>query len=170
VVVQHPHSFGGHENYRGGHIVYGQGALVMDEALYRDSRSFHEGVLISLSITPDGPASMDLIPFTQSAPPPGAHRMSGAAAASFLRDLAAKSRAILDDEYVRAQWRQFCDERKHGYLSALMAHNRVLRRANQNGQLARVLYPRDRILGTRNVVCCETHREALETIFNEGLV
>ena len=34
VVVQHPHSFGGYESYRGGHIVYGQGALVMDEALY----------------------------------------------------------------------------------------------------------------------------------------
>jgi hypothetical protein len=25
-------------------------------------------------------------------------------------------------------------------------------------------------LGVRNLVCCETHREALETIFNHGLI
>src|ERR1039458_7494152 len=33
VIVQHPHVLGGYEDYRGGHIVYGQGALLMDEAI-----------------------------------------------------------------------------------------------------------------------------------------
>ena len=100
VVVQHPHSFGGYESYRGGHIVYGQGALVMDEPIYRDLKSFHEGILIALRIAQDGSSSMELLPFVQSDPVPGARRMDAQRAEAFLRELAAKSRAILDDEFV----------------------------------------------------------------------
>ena len=170
VVVQHPHSLGGYEHYLGGHIVYGQGALVMDEAIYRDVQAFHEGVLIALRIAPGGASSMELVPFVQSDPVPGARRMDKTRGEGFLGDLAAKSQAILDDGHVRDEWRRFCDERKHGYLSALFAHNRLLRRLNRRGWLTPVLFNRRRLLGTRNLVCCETHREALETIFNERLV
>ena len=56
VIVQHPHVLGGYEEYRGGHIVYGQGALVMDEAVYRDLKSFHEGFLVKLRIAEIGRA------------------------------------------------------------------------------------------------------------------
>ena len=170
VVVQHPHSFGGYETYQGNHIVYGQGALVMDEPIYRDLRSFHEGILVALTITEDARSSMKLLPFVQSDSSLGARVMDAEKAEAFLRDLAAKSRAILDDQYVREEWRRFCEERKHGYLSVLFGHNRLFRVANRHGHLARVLYNSSRLLGTRNVICCETHREALETIFNEGMV
>jgi poly-gamma-glutamate synthesis protein (capsule biosynthesis protein) len=170
VIVQHPHSLGGYETYRHAPIVYGQGALVMDELVYRDVKSFHEGVLVALTITGDGRSSMDLIPFAQSDPLPGARRMECARARRFLADLDAKSRAILDDDYVKEQWRRFCREHKHGYLSVLLGHNRLVRRANRHGRLSRLLYNRWRLLGTRNVVCCETHREALETILKEDMV
>ena len=170
VIVQHPHSFGGYETYRGGHIVYGQGALVMDETIYRDLKSFHEGVLVALSIAQDGTSSMNLIPFVQSDPAAGARLMEARRAEAFLRDLAAKSEAILDDAFVREEWRRFCEANKHAYLSVLLGHNRLFRRANRDGRLARLLYNQRRLLGTRNVVCCETHREALETIFTEGMV
>jgi poly-gamma-glutamate synthesis protein (capsule biosynthesis protein) len=165
VVVQHPHSFGGYESYRGGHIVYGQGALVMDEPIYRNLKSFHEGILIALTIARDGSSSMEFIPFVQSDPVPGARRMEAPRAAAFLHELAAKSRAILDDEFVSEEWRRFCEERRYGYLGTLLGHNRMLRVANRHGFLARLLYNKRRLLGTRNVVCCETHREAVETIF-----
>ena len=42
VIVQHSHCLGGYERYQGGHIVYGQGALIMDEGIYRRLKSFHE--------------------------------------------------------------------------------------------------------------------------------
>jgi len=170
VVVQHPHSFGGYESYLGAHIVYGQGALVMDEAIYRGRKSFHEGVLISLKIEPDGSSSMDLLPFVQSDRAPGARRMDAGRAEAFLGSLAAKSAAILNDEYVKAEWTRFCEERKHGYLSVLLGHGPLLRRVNRGGRLARLLYRGRRILGIRNVLCCESHREAVETIFTEGMV
>jgi poly-gamma-glutamate capsule biosynthesis protein CapA/YwtB (metallophosphatase superfamily) len=170
VAVQHPHSFGGYESYRGGHIVYGQGALVMDEAIYRNVKSFHEGVLIALTIAQDGSSSMELLPFVQSDPVPGARRMNAQRADAFLGALAARSRAILNDGYVKEEWRHFCEEQKHAYLSVLLGHNRLLRMGNRHGRLARFLYSQHRLLGTRNVVSCETHREALETIFKERMI
>ena len=170
VVVQHQHSFGGYETYRGGHIVYGQGALVMDEAIYRDVRSFHEGFLVALTVADDGASTMTLLPLVQSDPAPGARRMAPERAEPFLRDLATRATAILDDGYVSREWKRLCAEEAHAYLSVLLGHNRFLRAANRRGYLARLLYNRRRLLGTRNVVLCETHREALETIFKEGMI
>lgn len=170
VIVQHPHSFGGYEHYRGGHIVYGQGALWMDEAIYRDVSSFHEGILVRLTPGSDRPAAMDLIPFVQSAGEPGARRMPGPAEVATLATLAEKARRVNDDDYIRDQWLRVCNEEKHAYLGVLRGHNRLLRRLNRNGRLSKLLYDSQRLLGTRNVVCCETHREALETIFDEDLV
>ena len=167
VIVQHPHSLGGFEDYRGGHIVYGQGALVMDEAVYRERKSFHEGILVALTIGESGASTMELIPFIQSDPVPGARRMEEGRAEAFSRELAAKSRSILDDEYVAEEWKRFCDEWRHSYLNLLLGHNRLVSRANRHGQLARLLYTKQRLLGPRNIVYCEAHREVLETIFDE---
>lgn len=167
VVVQHPHSLGGYEAYLGGHIVYGQGALVMDEYIYRKSREFHEGFLVGLTIEADGTSRMDLIPFVQSDPPPGARLMAKAPAEALLAALAAKSAAIQDDAYLAREWKRYCVEQTHEYLSVLLAHNRFVRRANRRGPLASLLYNRKRMLGTRNVIQCETHREILGTIFEE---
>jgi hypothetical protein len=46
----------------------------------------------------------------------------------------------------------------------------LLRRLNRHGWLTPILFKPRRLLGTSNLVCCETHREALETIFKEPLV
>jgi poly-gamma-glutamate synthesis protein (capsule biosynthesis protein) len=170
VIVQHPHVLGGYEHYQGGHIVYGQGALIMDEAIYRDLRSFHEGFLVKLSIAENATSAMDIVPFVQSAPVPGARRMAKDQEAQFRQSLNEKSKAIQDDTFVQAQWLRFCEEQKHDYLSGLLGHNRILRNLNRRGWLTRWLYGSRALLGVRNLVCCETHREALETIFNRGMV
>lgn len=167
VVVQHPHSLGGYECYLNGHIVYGQGALVMDEEIYSTRGEFHEGVLVGLTIEEDGSSTMDLIPIVQSDPAPGAYLMTPPRANSLLAALEAKSSAILDDDYLTREWKQYCIERMHGYLSVLMAHNRIVSRVNRHGLLGGLLYRRKRLLGTQNVIRCETHREILETIFEE---
>ncbi|MRR38087.1 hypothetical protein EG829_26250, partial [bacterium] len=163
VLVQHPHSLGGYENYLGGHIVYGQGALVMDEGLYRDLATFHEGFLVKLNIA-RGASSLEIIPFTQSDPRPGARRMRGDKEAGFRRMLAERNQKILDPEFVRSEWHRFCRQHRNGYLAGLLGFNRALRKANINGVLFPLLYGRRLNLGVRNSVQCETHREALQTI------
>jgi poly-gamma-glutamate synthesis protein (capsule biosynthesis protein) len=197
VIVQHPHVLGGYEDYHGGHIVYGQGALVMDEAIYRDRKSFHEGFLVKLTLDQaedgdqnsavGGPwsavrgltsvhrppstvirawrSTMELIPFLQSDPGPGARRMKPEVEQRFRQSLAERSAAIRNAAFVEAEWLRFCEERRKGYLHAVLGHNRVLRKLDVGGWLTRLLHGRRALLGTRNCVLCETHREALETIF-----
>ncbi len=170
VIVQHPHVLGGYEDYHGGHIVYGQGALVMDEALYRDRESFHEGFLVKLAIAADASSKMEIVPFVQSSPAPGARRMDHAKEPEFRRQLAQRSAAIQDGDFVQAEWLKFCEQRKHVYLSGLLGHNRVLSKLNAQGSLTRFLYNKKVLLRARNIVSCETHREAVETIFNHPLL
>lgn len=165
VIVQHPHCLGGCEEYHGAHIVYGQGALIMDEAIYRNLKSFHEGFLVSLKITDDSSSTMEIVPFVQSAFPPGARRMTPEVEDRFRQTLDERSRAIEDDSFVEAEWRRFVEERKHGYLSAVLGHNRLVRKLNSKGLVTRMFYGKRHMLGVRNCVVCETHREALETIF-----
>jgi poly-gamma-glutamate capsule biosynthesis protein CapA/YwtB (metallophosphatase superfamily) len=170
IVVQHPHVLGGYENYQGGHIVYGQGALVMDEAIYRRQKSFHEGFLVKLLIDGRDSARMDIVPFVQSDPVPGARRMEKDAERQFRRLLEEKANAVKDDAFVKDQWLRFCEQRKHAYVSSLLAHNRVLCKLNARGLLEKCFYGRRHLLRARNIVCCETHREAIETIFDKGMV
>jgi hypothetical protein len=51
-----------------------------------------------------------------------------------------------------------------------LGHGRVLTKLNRFGWLARLIYGRRALLGVRNMISCETHREALETIFDRGLL
>ena len=170
VIVQHPHVLGGYEDYRNAHIVYGQGALLMDEAIYRSRASFHEGFLVKLSIGSDHNSKMEIVPFTQSDPLPGARRMRKDREEEFRRALADRSASIENDEFVQAEWLKFCETNKHDYISGLLGHNRVLSKLNSRGLLTRFLYNPRVLLGVRNTVLCETHREVIETIFNRRLL
>lgn len=170
VIVQHPHTLGGYERYQGGHIVYGQGALLMDEAIYRGLNSFHEAFLIKLNIAPDATSTMEVIPFTQSDPEPGARRMKGEREAQFRRELEERSRKILDPSFVETEWLRFCEQYKHGYIAGALGFNRFMYKLNRNGLLLRMLYGKRPLLGVRNLIQCETHREVIQSIFDHNLV
>ena len=170
VVVQHPHTLGGYEEYQGGHIVYGQGALVMDEAIYRHRASFHEGFLVKLCVEKSGPSRMQIIPFVQSEPVPGARRMARTREEQFRQRLDERAKAIKDDAVVQSEWLEFCERNKHGYVSALLGHGRLLSKLNSGGLVGRIMHGREQVLRAKNIACCETHREAIETIFNHGLM
>jgi poly-gamma-glutamate synthesis protein (capsule biosynthesis protein) len=170
VIVQHPHVLGGYEEYHGGYIVYGQGALIMDEAIYRNRKSFHEGFLVKLIVTKDSRPKMELVPYTQSDPVPGARRMVALQEQKFLRVLEQKSLAVKDDAFVQAEWLRFCEENKHDYLSSLLGHTRVLAKLNRSGLAARFLHGRGALLRAKNIACCETHREAIQTIFDHRMI
>lgn len=170
VIVQHPHCLGGYEEYRGGHIVYGQGALLMDERLYRDRESFHQGFLVKLLIAEDGTSMMEIVPFVQSNPGPGARRLDAERELECRRRLEARARQVAEDTFVKAEWLKFCDTNKHDYMSSLLGHNRVLAKLNKRGMVEKLLHGKLPLLRARNIVLCETHREAIETIFNHHLI
>lgn len=170
VIVQHPHCVGGYESYQNGHIVYGQGAWIMDEAIYRNRPSFHEGFLVRLHVAKDATARMELVPYVQSEPVPGARRMPPEREQNFLRMLQERANAVTDDGFVDAEWVRFCEENRHDYLSCLLGHNRILSKLNRAGLVERVFHTHDALLRSKNIVCCETHREAVETLFARSLL
>jgi poly-gamma-glutamate capsule biosynthesis protein CapA/YwtB (metallophosphatase superfamily) len=170
VIVQHPHHLGGYENYQGSHIVYGQGALIMDEDIYRNLKSFHEGFLVKLSVAPNASSTMEIVPYTQSHPVPGARKMNGEQELQFRKSLEERSRAILNDDFVQEEWLKFCEERKHEYMSCLLGHNRLLSKLNSRGLWQKLFHGQGALLRARNVVGCETHHEAIQTLFEEGLI
>ena len=166
VVVQHPHTLGGWERYRDGFIVYGQGALVMDEEIYRTKEGFHEGFLVRLSLVKGKVASADWIPFRQSRPPPGAWLLPAEEAAAWQERMETFSRRLVDPEAVQAEWLAFCEAHRHDAMSSLLGHGRLLRGLNRRGWVERFLIGERRMRGVRNMVMCETHRELLETVFD----
>ena len=170
VIVQHSHCLGGYEQYHGGHIVYGQGALVMDEGIYRNLKIFHEGFLVKLFIAEDASSKMELVPFVQSDPAPGARRMGREQEAQFLRRLEEKAGALQNDNYVEDNWLKFCEKGKHDYMSCLLGHNRILAKLNARGFVEKFFYGRKALLRARNIACCETHQEVIDTIFKHRMV
>jgi poly-gamma-glutamate synthesis protein (capsule biosynthesis protein) len=154
VIVQHPHCLGGYESYQGGHIIYGQGALILDEPIYRRRKAFHEGFLVKLSVAADARATMEVVPYIQSDPAPGARRMDENIERQFRRRLEQQAQAVQDDAFVEAQWLEFCEERKYRYLSNLLGHNRLLTRLNAGGLVGKWLHGKKQLVRARNVTCC----------------
>ena len=56
VICQHSHCVGCYEEYRGGHIVYGQGNLIFDASI--PPPGWNEGVLVRLHISENGNSQM----------------------------------------------------------------------------------------------------------------
>jgi poly-gamma-glutamate synthesis protein (capsule biosynthesis protein) len=170
VFVQHPHRLCGHEEYEGGNIVYGQGALILDELKFRNLEPFHEGVIAKLKIADSLSSTIEFIPFIQSGQETGARKMTPVRADSVLQTLEEKSKAIQNDEFLKENWIKFCRSNKHNYLSTVLGHNRLLDKVVSRGLLGDLLYGQRLRNSTRNVIRCETHREVLDTIFDEKLI
>lgn len=165
VVCQHSHCAGCYEEYHGGHIVYGQGNLLFDEP--NQGKMFYEGFLVKLEIEQDGRSSFSLIPFEQCRTGFGVKKFSERDEKEFVSTITQRSEAILEINFVKERWDDFCNNQSHYYLSKLLGHSRPLKRLNRNGLLTRMLYSKSSLLTVKNVVTCESHREVLETILTK---
>ena len=74
---------------------------------------------------------------------------------------------VVDSEWVRQQWQRYCRENRHDALITVLGYNRLLRLLNRRGWLTSCLHGRRSLLGVRNMVLCESHREVLGTLFDE---
>ena len=167
VVCQHSHCAGAFEAYRGGHIIYGQGNLISDSPDGGDT--WYEGFLVQLSLGRDLRPTWQPIPHTQSAPPPGARRMSPERSRAFLKSLAERSQAIMDDKFVAQSWAQFCRDQRHSLMSYVLGHGRLLRRLNRNGSVVRHVHGKRRLRELRNCVVSDTNREVFLGVLDQYL-
>lgn len=165
VVVQHTHCAGGYEKYKNAYIAYGQGNLIFDSP-GRD-QAWYKGFLLKLTICRNFSSEIGLIPYVQSGPQPGAHRMKKADENVFLQCLKERSEHIPDETFLGRKWSEFCEERMNFYLSKLLGHNPIMSRLNRKGHIIKYLYFKKSLAVTYNVFCTEAHRYVLETIFEK---
>ena len=114
IIVQHSHCPGSYENYKGCHIIYGQGNLIFDWP--NKDKPFYKGFLVKLSIREKTYSEIEFIPYSQSDNHVGARKLMGKDKDLFLTEIYERSKAIKDDSYVREKWLEFCRMKKHEYL------------------------------------------------------
>lgn len=164
VIVQHTHCPGCYEQYENAYIVYGQGNLIFDWPGL--DRVFYEGFLVRLLISEELRTSMDIIPYVQSDLQAGARKMGKEAELLFRQALNERSLAIKDDTFVKEQWRHFCKKKTSDCIHGLKGYGRLLRLLDRKGFIEKMYSKKSRARRT-NFYCCESHREILETIFND---
>lgn len=169
VIVQHTHCIGCYEKYQNAHIVYGQGNLIFDSL--NATKEFCEGFLVKLSIMNDLSSEMHLIPYIQSYLGPGAKKMNKEEEATFRYDMEKRSLSITDGMFVQQKWVEFCEAKKDEYLGFLLGHNPLLRKLFSYPFFRNLLCSK-KVLTTyiRNIILCESHRDILETIFDQRMI
>jgi poly-gamma-glutamate synthesis protein (capsule biosynthesis protein) len=169
VIVQHTHCPGCFEEYRGANIVYGQGDLIFDRR--RNVKNWQQkGFLVRLTLGGKDTQSMTLIPYIQSDTRIGARKMSDSEEKIFLRELYDKSKKLSNPSFIEEEWLRLSKEKKHYYLFGFLPgliNNRILQKINKYFPFIERLYTNRHLLRLENMLCCESHREVIQTILSE---
>jgi poly-gamma-glutamate capsule biosynthesis protein CapA/YwtB (metallophosphatase superfamily) len=165
VICQHSHCVGCYERYLDATIVYGQGNLIFDGA--GEPPEFYLGALLCFEVNAGARARLDIVPYAQSRPRAGAHRMPEGDEERIAREIEARSRAIADPDLVEARWNEFCARKERHYVRRLGAPLRLLRGLDRATGIVQRLYGARRArVELLNLIRCESHREALITILS----
>ena len=95
--------------------------------------------------------------------------MSAEKEQAFLQGLAERSQAITDDRFVARQWQQFCRRQRHGLMSFVLGHGRLLRRLNRNGAVVKHVHGKQRLREIKNCVVSDTNREVFLEVLDQYL-
>lgn len=166
VIVQHSHCPGSYEYYLEAPIVYGQGDLIFE---WKTKRNVF-GFLVELNLEDIGRQSMNIIPYVQSDGHIGARKMSQEQEVMFIREIEYRSSKLSDRALLQREWIRFCETKIHSHYFNLLfgfAKIRGLTKLNRHLAFVERLCGKERLLWLQNVICCESHREILETIFEE---
>jgi poly-gamma-glutamate capsule biosynthesis protein CapA/YwtB (metallophosphatase superfamily) len=164
IICQHSHCVGSFEYYKGAPIIYGQGNFIFEAA--KGSKSdVLEGMLIKLILENDQKCTAQWIPIHQSYGRSGVQLMLNERREEILDGFNRRSVQILDQTFVNNQWLEECRKDKYNYTSNLMGYSRLFRFLNRKLHFSNWLYGEQSKMLQRNVVRCETHKEALETIW-----
>jgi poly-gamma-glutamate synthesis protein (capsule biosynthesis protein) len=193
IICHHPHVPGAFENYNGKPIVYSLGNFLFDTQRRRDR--WGEGYAVSLEFDLESKAltSCNLIPYTQSFEQQGVKKMSGAQKLAFIDYLTKLNSDLYNDTYLQA-WREFCDAKAvpvviQQYMPSIFPdlHRTGKRKPSdqRNANATRfghqtqgntfikriikeLLIQNDRIAMRLNMIRCQSHREVLLQVLEDG--
>lgn len=162
IISQHSHCAGTYETYKDKLIVYGQGNFIFNIEGNTDV-SWNTGFLIELLFDGDN-LNWSFIPFCQQKSGIGVKLLKGNNKISFLNDLDKRSRKLINPKFVHTNWEKHINKEKQLLYSRVLGHNKYLRFLNKKLKFTNWIFSLKLKMMIRNVVECETHREALLTI------
>ena len=162
VVNHHQHCFSGHERYKSGLIFYGLGNFCFDNASKRKS-IWNEGFMLRIDIGKG--LAFEMIPYVQNDEKVGVHLLPRNA---YLDRLKLINEVISSDDLLRQYFSDFVETRRifNDFLFQPY-HTFFAKRLYYRGLLPNV-YPRLKKVLFENIVCCESHRDVLESYLRKN--
>lgn len=161
IIRHHAHYVQGYEVWQGVPIFYGLGNMLfdVDPPMAPD---WYEGLLVRLHIAPGNSCRAECIPIRQCDPMPCVAPLEGEAKAQAHRNLAANSALLTDPDALALAWEEAIRPMRETYYGKLLLPARVVRSLAWRLGLAKYIRPSQRsALLWRNLLRCDTHREAL---------
>lgn len=145
VLCQHSHCVGCYEQYKGGHILYGQGNFHFAER-NTDHPHWQNGLIVQLDI--EDSLKLDFVPVKLVKN--GIELAKGEDAVKIMGLLKEQSDNLATDGWLRG-WEQFCEENKEWYLNVIKDSYAKDMSSDNNEMFAHYLY-------------CEAHRDVWEQL------
>lgn len=164
ILCQHSHILGATDATEDGFIHYGQGNFVFQPPRSANAERFstwNRGSVLSLDIV-DGAVATRVLYTRQIAP--GLVELEDLSPAEDTA-IASLASVVADPTRVAEEWARFVNRRQVDYWSRLYGWSRLRRVLSRELNLSFGTKPGRRWAIIRNVVECESHREALETLW-----
>lgn len=168
VICQHSHCIGAHENYEGGHIVYGQGNLLFD---YSNNPMWQEEILVEIFLE-DKNLSVEFVPIVKKNF--AIEVADGDDKKNIITSFKERSNNMANNDFVKSEWLSFCESRKYHYIYTILGFGYILRKLDRalNYMVSNALLGSERFLVLYNIIFCEAHLDVqkgfLEQIYQKN--
>lgn len=162
VLCQHSHIIGATEKYNNGTICYGQGNFIFDNSKSR-GEWWARGLLFSLTLE-GSKFEVKSHPIIQDKNGIVGIQEFDSDERKLFEQL---DSGVSDIDFVRTNWSKWVDSKKVDYFSRLLGWSRVKRVLFRYFDILGFSKYSNRQAMIRNVVECESHREALETYWSD---
>ena len=169
VLCQHSHCIGTEEKYKEGTILYGQGNAVFG---YRpDDEGWNNGLMVEVLLRKKAQPEVEIKYLPISACETGVDLLSETESLKVIESFVSRSKKLSDPEFIKRNWRSFCDEKKALYFPLLFGLGRILNKLNRilRNRIVELFLSKERRRITMNIIRCEAHLEVTETILQDSL-
>lgn len=157
VICQHSHCIGCSETYHGATIIYGQGNFIFDDS---DSEFWQTSLLVKAEMKET--LRIEYLPVIKKGKV--IQLAEGEQASKIMEGFLERSRQILDENFVKQEYRKLADKYMVSYLTKLSGRGKWLSRIDRRifgNALIKRKYNEKNLLALQNHLECEAHRELL---------
>lgn len=159
VICQHSHCIGCYEEFNDSTIIYGQGNFIFDDC---DNEYWNTSLIIELEFREE--VNIKYIPIVKEK---NVVRLASKSDSDIiLKDFNKRSKEILEKDFIKKKYNEFAKYSVTNYLRKSAGMGKWISRLDihlLNGKLLKSKYKKGKLLGIKNCIECEAHRELFLT-------